>query len=126
MEDVIRPRLLLTKLCRDRVKVTEDDLKQQFEREYGEKRRVQVIMWPKGDDLKAIQELYGKIRDSQDEFDRAARGQANPALAAACGNIKPIARHTYGRGQDGRGDGVQAQSGRGERDPGPRRRGTSC
>lgn len=96
MEDVIRPRLLLTKLCKDRVKVTEDDLKQHFEREYGEKRRAQVIMWPKGDDLKAIQDLYGKIHDSQDEFDRAARGQANPALAAACGNIKPIARHTYG------------------------------
>jgi hypothetical protein len=98
MEDVIRPRLLLTQLCErtGRVKVSDEDLKQHFEREYGEKRRVQVIMWPKGDDLKAIQDAYGKIRGSQDEFDRAARGQANPALAAACGNIKPVAKHTYG------------------------------
>lgn len=98
MEDVVRPRILLGKLCekQGRVKVSDEDLKQHFEREYGEKRRVQIVMWPKGDDLKAIQELYGKIRSSQDEFDRAARGQANPALAAACGNIKPIARHTYG------------------------------
>jgi hypothetical protein len=94
MEDVIRPRLLLSKLCKDRVQVTDEDLKQQFEREYGEKRRVQIIVWPKGDDLKAIEKEYAKLRTSQDEFDRAARGQSNPSLAAACGHIKPIARHT--------------------------------
>ncbi len=96
MEDVIRPRLLLAKLCKDNVKVSEEDLRQQFEREYGEKRRVQIIMWPKGDDLKAIEKEYAKIRTSQDEFDRAARAQANPSLAAALGQIQPIARHTYG------------------------------
>ncbi|HET6573074.1 MAG TPA: peptidylprolyl isomerase [Fimbriiglobus sp.] len=95
MEDVIRPRLLLAKLCHDRVTVADADLQKQFEREFGEKRRMQIIMWPKGDDLKAIQETYGKIRASQDEFDRAARAQANPSLAAACGNIT-VARYTQG------------------------------
>lgn len=95
MEDVIKPRLLLSKLCRDRVKVNDDDIKKQFEREYGEKRRVQILMWPKGDDLKVIQSEYGKIRASQEEYDRAARSQANPALASSAGHIKPICKHTY-------------------------------
>ena len=95
MEDVIKPRLLLTRLCSHRVKIDQADLDKQFEREYGEKRRVQIIMWPKGDDLKAIQEVYGKIRGNQQEFDSAARGQANPQLAAATGRIQPIARHVY-------------------------------
>jgi hypothetical protein len=95
MEDVIKPRLLLTKLCSHRVKLDKADLDKQFEREYGEKRRVQIIMWPKGDDLKAIEREYAKIRSSQEEFDRAARAMANPSLAAAGGHIKPISRHVY-------------------------------
>ena len=37
------------------MKVGKADLDKQFERECGEKRRVQIIMWPKGDDTKAIQ-----------------------------------------------------------------------
>jgi len=95
MEDVIKPRLLLAKLCRDRVKVTEEDLKIQYDREFGEKRQVQIIMWPKGDNLKSINDIYAKIRSSQEEFDRAARAMANPQLAASGGNIKPIGKHTY-------------------------------
>lgn len=93
MEDVIRPRLLLSKLCRERIQVSDDDIRKQFEREYGEKRRVQVIMWPPTEDMRIIDKVYSKIRESQDEFDRAARTQANPALAGANGFIKPISRH---------------------------------
>ena len=95
MEDVIRPRLLLTKMISGGIKVTDDEVQVQFEREYGEKRQVQIIMWPKGDDPKAILATYEKIRGSQVEFDNAARQQANPALAAALGKIKPISRHMY-------------------------------
>ena len=95
MEDVIRPRLLLSKICHGRVKVDDADLMRQFEREYGEKRRVQIVMWPKGDNLKVIQDEYAKIRKDQAEFDRAARAQANPALASSAGHIKPIGRHSY-------------------------------
>lgn len=95
MEDVVKPRLLLGKMCRDRVKIEDADLKVQFEREFGEKRKVQIIMWPLGDDLKTIDKMYGKLRDSQAEFDSAARAQANPSLAATAGYIKPISRHLY-------------------------------
>ena len=93
MEDVVRPRLLLRKMCYDRVKVTEKDLTMQFERRYGEQRAVQIILYPKGDPLKVIQDQWGKIRNDPVEFDSAARAQANPALAAALGKIKPITRH---------------------------------
>lgn len=96
MEDVIRPRLLLTKMVAATIQVSDAEIQIQFDREYGEKRQVQIILWPKGDDLKAIQNEYAKIRTSQQEFDRVARAMANPALAATAGMIKPISRNTTG------------------------------
>lgn len=93
MEDVVRPRLLLQKMCYTRVKVTDADLKTQFERRYGEQRAVQIILYPLGDPKNVIQEQWGKIRNDAVEFDSVARAQANPALAAAKGVIKPITRH---------------------------------
>lgn len=96
MEDIERPRLLLTKMCIGRIKIKEEDLKIQFERLYGEMRQVQIIIWPKGDDVKTIEKIYGRIRGSDLEFDREATQQANPSLAAAKGDIKPITRHLGG------------------------------
>ena len=95
MEDVIRPRLLLTKMVQDGVKVTDAEIKAQFDREYGEKRDIQIIMWPKGDNFRVIQDTYAKARTSQEEFDRAARAMANPSLAATAGKINPISRNIY-------------------------------
>jgi hypothetical protein len=93
MEDTVRPRLLLSKMCQDKVKVTDEALRVQYERLYGEKRRVQLIIWPKGDDQKTILKIWEGIRSSQEEFDREARKQANPNLAAAAGYGKPISRY---------------------------------
>ena len=95
MEDVIRPRLLLTKMIAGKIEVTEADLTIQYEREFGEKREVQIIMWPKGDDPKSITAIFEKIRNDPKEFDSAARQMVNPQLAASAGRIKPISRHTY-------------------------------
>ncbi len=96
MEDVVRPRLLLEKMCRadKRVTVSEDDLKIQFERVYGEKRQVQMILWPLGDDEKSVFNKYANARKSQDDFDSAARSQPNPSLAVNKGQVQPIGRHT--------------------------------
>lgn len=96
MEDVVRPRLILTKMCRDKVKVTDEDLKKEYERQYGEKRDVRIIMWPSGDDKKAIFKLWDDIRKNDNEFNRVARNQANPGLAATGGQVKPITRHSFG------------------------------
>jgi hypothetical protein len=96
MEDVVRPRLLLTKMCRDNVKVSDDHLKVQFERLHGEKRVVQMIIFPKSDDANTVAKIRGKILTDAAEFDSIARGQANPLLGATAGRIKPISRHLQG------------------------------
>jgi hypothetical protein len=94
-EDVIKPRLLLTKLCRDRVQVTEDDLHNAFESYHGEKLECRIILWPSAEKSHVFM-LYPKLRDSEEEFDRASRQQANPRLAATGGKIAPFGRHTTG------------------------------
>src|SRR5436190_1955885 len=73
MEDVVRPRLLLQKMCQKEVKVENEDLLKEFEKLYGEKRRAQIIIWPKGDDLKSITRIWDAIRKDEKEFDRVAR-----------------------------------------------------
>jgi hypothetical protein len=92
-EDVIRPRLLLTKLCRDRVSISEQDLREAFEARYGEKVDCRIIMWPPGQEQLA-RKAYGDIRTSEEEFERMARSQANPNLAATGGQIMPISRYS--------------------------------
>lgn len=92
-EDVIKPGLMLTKLCvaENRVNVTDDDLRHAFDATYGPKVECRIIIWPRGEDKIAIQ-MYDKLRKSEEEFDRAARSQAMPDLAAVGGRIRPIAR----------------------------------
>jgi PPIC-type PPIASE domain len=92
-EDVIKPGLMLTKLCvkEDRVRVTDDDLRQTFDAAYGPKVECRIIIWPEGEQKVAMQ-MYDKLRKSEEEFDRAARSQAMPDLAAVGGRIRPIAR----------------------------------
>jgi parvulin-like peptidyl-prolyl isomerase len=92
MEDIIRPRLLLEKLSAGEVVVTDDDLKIQFERVYGEKRQVQMVLYPLADEKNAMK-LYAEARKSQDDFDSVARSQPNPSLAATKGHVQPISRH---------------------------------
>ena len=96
MEDVIRPRLLLAKMCRDQVKVSDDGLKKQYERMHGEKRVLQMIIWPSTDDGNTISKIRGKIAADPVEFDSVARSQPNPLLGASKGVIKPISRHLPG------------------------------
>ena len=95
-EDVIRPKLLMTKLVRDRVKVTEEDIRAGFDAYHGEKIDCKVIYWPRGEE-RIAQTQYAALRDSDAEFDRAAKMQANPTLAANGGHITPpLGRHTIG------------------------------
>lgn len=95
MEDIVRPRLLLEKLSAGEVQVSDDDLKIQFERVFGEKRVIQMVLYPLADAENAAK-LYAKARTSQDEFDSVARNQPNPGLAASLGRVKPISRHMQG------------------------------
>ena len=98
-EDVVRPKLLMSKLVRDRVKVTEEEIRAGYEAYYGEKIDCKIIYWPKSEKDLAIK-IWGIIHDSKDvdaEFDNKAMMQANPRLAAQAGKLdQPIGRHTTG------------------------------
>jgi hypothetical protein len=94
-EDAVRTRLLLTRLCRDRVRATEDDVKQAFEAYHGERLECRVILWPPDQAKFALLE-YPRIRDSEAEFDRKAREQPTGTLAAKGGRVAPFGRHTLG------------------------------
>ena len=96
MEDVIRPKLLLTKMIADKIQVTDADIQLELDKEFGEKRVLQTIVWPKSDDPKTIGVTWQKITASADEYDRAARSQAHRTLAAAGGFASPITIHTHG------------------------------
>jgi hypothetical protein len=95
-EDVLRPKILMGKVARPRVQVTDEDLQKAFEAYHGEKVDGRMILWPRGEENVAYK-VYGEIRDSEEAFDRAARQQANPRLAANGGRVpQPIGRHTTG------------------------------
>jgi parvulin-like peptidyl-prolyl isomerase len=94
-EDVIRPRLLMGKLCASRVKVTDEDLRHAFEAYYGESVKCQLIMFPTSERAHVL-EMYAKLRDDPAAFDTQAKQQASSQLAATDGVIKPFFRHTTG------------------------------
>ncbi len=90
-EDVIRPALMLKKMCQSEIKVEDEELKRAFEGKYGEKVACRLIMWKK-EEFRIAQKVWEKIRNSEAEFDSAARQQFNPQLASVGGQIDPIAR----------------------------------
>jgi hypothetical protein len=94
-EDVIRPRLLLTKLCRERVRASDEDVRLAFQAHHGERLECRMILWPP-DQAKFAMNCYNQIRDSEEEFDRMARQQASPTLAPVGGKLPIFGRHTLG------------------------------
>ncbi len=97
-EDVIRPRLLLRKLCQDRVRVGERALRQAFEAEYGEKVECQMVLWLKQGNQPERNYLLSLAKDER-AFELAAASQHTPSLAATNGRIPPIGRHSLGNSQ---------------------------
>jgi hypothetical protein len=94
-EDVIKPRLMLTKMCRQRVTATEEEIHNGYEAYYGEKIHCRIIKWDKKEQNIAIK-VWPTIRDSEEEFDKVAKHQATAELAAKGGEIAPFGRYTTG------------------------------
>src|SRR5262249_212681 len=69
--DILWPKLMLTKYCRDRVRVTDEELHQAFDAHYGKRVRIQMIMWA-SDQEKLMRHKYALLRDDADEFERQA------------------------------------------------------
>src|SRR5206468_4327579 len=93
-EDVIRPRLMLSKLSGLDIKVEEAEMKKLFETQFGEKVQCRMIIWaPRPDGVrpeKDAMRMWDTIRKSEAEFDRAARNQATASLAQVGGRLGPI------------------------------------
>ncbi len=94
-EDVIRPRLMLTKMCQGRVTVTEEEIKKGYESYYGERLECRMILYPP-DQKKFAMTEYAKLRDSEQEFANKAKSQASSTLAAQGGRIPIFGRHMLG------------------------------
>jgi hypothetical protein len=92
-EDVIRPRLALSKFCQGKpeVRPTDEDIQKAFEARYGEKVKCRMIVLPAT--FRQGSELWAKVSTSEEEFDKAAKSQPYPQLAAQGGAIPPIHKH---------------------------------
>lgn len=87
--DVMKPRLMLAKYCRDQIVINEEDLRKMFTNRFGEKAQCKIIIWRTGD-RQLAQRSYGQLRDSDAGFDAVATKQADANLAASAGAIQPI------------------------------------
>lgn len=92
-EDIIRPKLMLQRLCRNRIRITDEAIHKAFESRYGEKVDCRIIIWPK-EKKKEAQQLYGAIRKKEEAFHEAAKNQSKSEYASCAGNIKPISRYS--------------------------------
>jgi hypothetical protein len=93
-EDVIRPKLALTQFCRERVSVTDEDIKNAFENRFGEKVDCRMIVLTRDPSQTTNNfKIWAKVRQSAEEFDRQARQQPIAALAARNGAVPPVGHH---------------------------------
>lgn len=92
-EDVIKPRLMLLKMCQNRIKIDEEDLKKVYENLYGEKVKCKIILWPQ-EQKKDVMRMYETLRDDPKSYDAAARSQLYGDLAKVGGEVDPIGRYS--------------------------------
>src|SRR5262249_21796039 len=90
-EDVIRPALMLKKMCQSEIKVEEEELKRAFESKFGERAKCRLIFWPVEQERIAHKQ-WEKIRKSEADFIEVATQQSNAQLASVGGMVDPIAR----------------------------------
>jgi hypothetical protein len=93
--DVLWSKLMLTKYCRDRVKVTDAELRQAYDAHFGEKVRCRMMMWPREEESIVRSKVFPRIRDDDKEFERLAKQQIVPELASKAG-VTEFARHATG------------------------------
>jgi hypothetical protein len=92
-EDVLRPKLMLSKLCRPMVTVTEEDLRHGFEGRYGPKVQCRMISCK---DMNTALKIWNKISHAsnvEQAFLEEAKQQYINELAATAGHIPPIHKH---------------------------------
>ena len=90
-EDVIRPKLMMEKLVRANLKITDADVRDGFEARYGPK--VECRMLVLKDDHRVVDQVWTKIHNSPALFIAEAKSQFIPNLAKTDGLVPPIHKH---------------------------------
>jgi foldase protein PrsA len=92
--DIIYPALALRKLAAGRVQVTDKDIKDSFEAQYGEKLRCRIIMVDK---LRTAQEIWEELRKNPGGFEKLAQERSMDTGSRSLGGLlaEPITRHAY-------------------------------
>lgn len=90
--DVIWPMIALRKLAGEEIQISENDMQQAFQRDYGPRVRVRMIML---DNFRRAGEVWEQAKRSPDEFDRLAREHSIEQNSRALGgSIPPISRYS--------------------------------
>ena len=101
--DIIWPMLALKKLAGTEIEITEEDIKKAFERDYGEKVKVRMIMMDNPRRMDEVRDKAVKIREAAGddigkaaaEFGKLAREYSiEPSSKSLDGVVPPIRRNT--------------------------------
>ena len=94
--DIIYPAIALRKLAAERVQVTDKDIKDAFEANYGPRLRCRLIMCK---NIHAANEIWNELRTNPAGFDKLAKERSMDSSTRASGGLlpDPIARHAYPR-----------------------------
>jgi hypothetical protein len=94
--DIIYPALALRKLAAPRVQVTEKDLTESFESQYGAKIRCRIILVDK---LRTAQEIWEELKKNPAGFEKLAQERSIDIGSRSLGGLlaEPISRHAYPR-----------------------------
>ncbi len=90
--DIIYPALALRKLATPRVQVTEQDIKDAFEANFGPRVRCRMILCK---DIRSANEIWEELRKNPGGFEKLAKDRSmDPGTRASGGLLpEPIARH---------------------------------
>jgi len=91
-EDVIRPKIMMEKLVKSNVKITEKDVREGFEARYGPKVECRMIVCEKGN-LPVAQKVWENARKGRAFFEDEAKKQFIPNLASSAGKVPAIHKH---------------------------------
>ena len=90
--DVIWPMIALRKLAGEEIQISESDMQRAFQRNYGPRVRVRMIMM---DNFRRAGEVWEKAKRNPDDFERLARDYSiEPNSRALGGAIPPISRYS--------------------------------
>ena len=92
--DIIYPALALKKLAEKRVQVTDKDIQDSFEANYGSRLRCRLIMCK---NIHAANEIWEELRKNPAGFEKLAKDRSMDSSTRASGGLlpEPIARHAY-------------------------------